>query len=90
MISRNKPLPLIARHLHAALRMELLIREFRKRIVAPGGTVIGDPVCRGTSDPLCKHTKAMMDFLRKATYELSAVPLEPDALGFECEKKHCV
>lgn len=78
----------IASHLHVTLRMGLLIKEFRKRVDTPVRVVIGEPIGRDVLDPLAKDTKAMMDFLRKATYDLSPVPLKSYAHGFEFEEKH--
>lgn len=78
----------IASHLHVTLRMGLLIKEFRKRVDTPVRVVIGETIGRGVLDPLAKDTKAMMDFLRKATYDLSPVPLKSYAHGFEFEEKH--
>ncbi|MEP3331288.1 lysophospholipid acyltransferase family protein [Sedimentitalea sp.] len=78
----------IASHLHTNLRMGLLIKEFRKRIDSPVKVVIGAPLGRDILDPLAKDSKAMMDFLRKATYELSPTPLKSYDYGCEFEDKH--
>ncbi|WP_109464774.1 lysophospholipid acyltransferase family protein [Albibacillus kandeliae] len=78
----------IASHLHVTLRMGLLLKEFRKRVDTPVDVVIGAPIGRDKLDPLAKDTKAMMDFLRKATYELSPTPLRSDEIGFEFEEKY--
>jgi putative hemolysin len=78
----------IASHLHSTLRMGLLIKEFRKRVDTPVRVVIGEPIERDILDPLAKDTKAMMDFLRKATYELSPTPLSSYDYGYEFEEKH--
>ncbi len=78
----------IASHLHSTLRMGLLIQEFRKRVDTPVRVVIGAPIGRDVLAPLAGDTKALMDFLRKATYELSPVPLKSYAYGFEFEEKH--
>jgi putative hemolysin len=78
----------IASHLHTTLRMGLLIKEFRKRVDTPVKVVIGDPIGRDILDPMAKDAKAMMDFLRKATYELSPEPLKSLDYGFEFEEKH--
>ncbi|MEO0919015.1 MAG: acyltransferase, partial [Pseudomonadota bacterium] len=37
-----------------------------------------------------KDPKGCMDFLRKATYELSPSPLDPTSLGHEFEAKYKV
>ncbi|MGR3759555.1 lysophospholipid acyltransferase family protein [Roseobacteraceae bacterium NS-SX3] len=78
----------IASHLHVTLRMGLLIQEFKKRVGTPVRVVVGEPISRGILDPLAKDSKAMMDFLRKATYELSPEPLESYGYGYEFEDTH--
>lgn len=78
----------IASHLHNTLRMGLLIKEFRKRVDTPVRVAIGTPITRDILNPLAKDSKAMMDFLRKATYELSAEPDLACELGFEFEERH--
>ena len=78
----------IASHLHNTLRMGLLIKEFKKRVDTPVKVVIGDPIGRDVLDPLAKDTRKMMDFLRKATYELSPTPLKSYDYGYEFEERH--
>ncbi|APE43159.1 acyltransferase [Sulfitobacter alexandrii] len=78
----------IASHLHSTLRMGLLIKEFRKRLDTPVRVSIGAPLGREVLDPLRGDTKAMMDFLRKATYELSPTPVHVHELGYEFEERH--
>jgi putative hemolysin len=78
----------IASHLHYTLRMGLLIKEFRARVDTPVRVVIGNPIPRSTIDPLAGDTKRLMDFLRKATYELSPTPLASYDYGFEFEDRH--
>ncbi|MBV1896645.1 MAG: lysophospholipid acyltransferase family protein [Rhodobacteraceae bacterium] len=78
----------IASHLHPTLRLGLLIREFRKRVDCPVQVVIGKPLGRDILDPLAKQPKAMMDFLRKSTYELSPTPLKSYDYGYEFEDRH--
>ncbi|MQQ07015.1 acyltransferase [Epibacterium sp. SM1979] len=80
----------IASHLHTTLRMGLLIKEFKKCIDRPVRVSIGEPIDRDILAPLARDTKAMMDFLRKATYELSPTPLKSLDYGFEFEEKHRV
>lgn len=77
----------IASHLHSTLRLGLLIQEFRKRVNTPVRVVIGDPIARSDLDKNAKDPRAMMDFLRQATYDLSPTPLNPAEIGFEFEKK---
>ncbi len=78
----------IASHLHNTLRMGLLIKEFKKRVDTPVKVVIGEPIGRDVLDPLGKDTRKMMDFLRKATYELSPKPLKSYDYGYEFEERH--
>ncbi|SFT84284.1 lysophospholipid acyltransferase family protein [Sedimentitalea nanhaiensis] len=78
----------IASHLHSTLRMGLLIKEFSKRVDTPVDVVIGKPIGRDILDPMAGNSKAMMDFLRKATYELSPKPLKSYDYGFEFEDRH--
>ncbi|MGB5865925.1 MAG: lysophospholipid acyltransferase family protein [Sulfitobacter sp.] len=66
----------IASHLHATLRMGLLIKEFRKRVDTPVRMSIGAPLDRSALDARAGDAKAMMDFLRKSTYELAPEPLK--------------
>lgn len=78
----------IASHLHATLRMGLLIKEFRQRVDTPVRVVIGAPIGRDILDPMAGDAKQMMDFLRKATYELSPTPLRSFERGYEFEERH--
>ncbi len=78
----------IASHLHNTLRMGLLIKEFKKRVDTPVKVVIGEPITRDVLDPLSKDKRKMMDFLRKATYELSPTPLKSYDYGYEFEERH--
>jgi len=80
----------IASHLHFTLRMGLLIKEFGKRVDKPVRVVVGEPIERARLDPLAKDSKAMMDFLRKATYELSPDPDKRFDLGYEFEERRRV
>ncbi|WP_300055631.1 lysophospholipid acyltransferase family protein [uncultured Roseobacter sp.] len=78
----------IASHMHSTLRMGLLIKEFKKRVDTPVRIAVGQPIGRAALDPLAKDSKAMMDFLRKATYELSTHPEKRFDLGYEFEERH--
>ncbi|MBY6161504.1 lysophospholipid acyltransferase family protein [Mameliella alba] len=78
----------LASHLHYTLRMGLLIKEFRKRVDTPVRVAIGTPIPRAEIDARAKDARAMMDFLRKATYDLSPTPLKSYDYGFEFEEKH--
>lgn len=77
----------LASHVHATLRMGLLIKEFRKRVDTPVRVVIGAPIARDQIAARAGDSRALMDFLRKATYELSPTPLASYDYGFEFEEK---
>ena len=78
----------IASHLHSTLRLGLLIKEFKKRVDTPVRVVIGEPIGRDVLNPIVKDSKQMMDFLRKATYELNPNPIKSFDLGYEFEDRH--
>ncbi|WP_298835430.1 lysophospholipid acyltransferase family protein [uncultured Roseobacter sp.] len=78
----------IASHLHNTLRMGLLIKEFGKRVDTPVRVSVGSPLDQARLDSLSGDSKAMMDFLRKATYGLSADPAQKFELGYEFEARH--
>ncbi|TCS63259.1 putative hemolysin [Primorskyibacter sedentarius] len=77
----------LASHLHTTLRLGLLIKEFRKRVDTPVRVVIGKPIDPAEIKARAKDTRQLMDFLRKATYELSPTPLRSYDYGFEFEEK---
>ncbi len=78
----------IASHLHYTLRMGLLLKEFRDRMDSAVRVVIGGPIEQAELQARAGNSKAMMDFLRKSTYELSPKPLDSTQFGFEFEEKH--
>ncbi|WP_323769101.1 lysophospholipid acyltransferase family protein [Antarctobacter sp.] len=78
----------LASHLHTTLRLGLLIKEFRKRVDTPVRVCIGNPIPPTEIDARSKDARAMMDFLRKATYDLSPTPLKSYDYGFEFEERH--
>lgn len=78
----------IASHLHYTLRMGFLIREFKKRIDQPVRIAIGAPMDRGQIAAHAKEPRELMDFLRKATYDLAQDPLGDAGYGFEFEEKY--
>ena len=84
----NSRLFQLASHLHSTLRMGMLIREFRARVGTDIRVAIGDPIPQAELDRHKGDAKSCMDFLRKATYDLSPTPLETAALGHEFEAKH--
>ncbi len=78
----------IASHLHNTLRLGLLIKEFKKRVDTPVDVVVGQPIGRDVLDPMARDPKQMMEFLRKATYELNPNPVKVFDLGYEFEERH--
>lgn len=84
----NSRLFQLASHVHQNLRLALLIREFRARIDEPVRVVIGRPIPRAALDARRGDTRAMMDFLREATYALSPRPMKSCDYGYEFEEKH--
>lgn len=85
---QNSRLFQVASHLHYTLRLGLLIKEFRARIGAPVRIAVGEPVSRAHLDAFGSDAKQMMDFLRRATYDLSPRPLSSCGYGFEFEEKY--
>jgi putative hemolysin len=83
----NSRLFQIASHLHYTLRLALLIKEFRSRVDEPVRIVVGEPIPRARLDAHRTDPRAMMEFLRKATYDLSPRP-RPYGYGFEFEEKY--
>ncbi len=84
----NSRLFQLASHLHYTLRMGMLIREFRARTNGPVRVAVGEPIGPEVLAPMAKDAKAVMDFLRKATYDLSPVPVDARRLGHEFEAKY--
>ena len=78
----------IASHVHTTLRLGLLIQQFRARVDTPVRVVIGKPLGRDILEPMAGDAKVMMDFLRKATYELAPEPLKSFEAGYEFEDRH--
>lgn len=84
----NSRLFQIASHLNTTLRMSLLLREFAARVDRPVRMAIGAPIPPAELAPLAGDAKAMMDFLRAATYRLSPERIDPRLLGHEFEAHH--
>ena len=78
----------LASHMHTTLRMGLMIREFRERVDTQVRIVIGTPLDKARLAGLATDPKAMMEFLRKSTYELAPDPVKSFDLGYEFESKH--
>ena len=84
----NSRLFQLASHVHSTLRLALLIKEFRSRIGEPVRIVVGEPIASSRLATYKSDPRAMMDFLRKCTYELSPKPLKSLDYGFEFEDKY--
>lgn len=87
-VGHNSRLFQIASHIHSNLRLGLLIKEFRARVDEPVRVVVGEPIAAAQ---LC-HLKAdpvrMMEFLRRATYDLSPDAHRSYDLGYEFEARY--
>ncbi len=86
----NSRLFQLASHLHSTLRTGMFIREFRSRMKKPVRIVVGQPIATSQLAAFQKDPKACMDFLRKATYELSTKPIDASLMGHEFEAKYKV
>ena len=78
----------LASHLHSTLRLGLLIKEFRQRVDTPVQIVVGAPIPAHEIAARKKDARELMDFLRKATYELSPRPVDASRLGHEFEDRY--
>lgn len=87
-VGQNSRIFQIASHIHANLRLGLLIKEFRSRVDEPVRVVIGDPVDPAKLAALQGDPTRMMEFLRRVTYELSPEPLRSYDHGHEFEAKY--
>lgn len=85
---QNSRLFQLASHLHYTLRLGMFIREFRARVGSAVEVVVGQPIPSEALAPFRSDSKAMMDFLRKATYDLSPSPLAGGRMGHEFEAKY--
>ena len=84
----NSRLFQIVSHVHATLRMALLLREFRARSREPVRIAVGRPIEPARLAEYRHHPRAMMDFLRRETYALSREPVLDAGYGFEFEERH--
>ncbi|MFC7703489.1 lysophospholipid acyltransferase family protein [Plastorhodobacter daqingensis] len=82
----NSRLFQLASHLHQTLRLALLLKEFRARVDHPVRVVIGAPIPASDLHRFGPDAKAMMDFLRRRTYELSPEPCG-HCYGFDFDAK---
>ena len=87
---RNSRLFQLASHIHSTLRTGMFIREFKTKINKPVRIVVGEPIPAEQLAAFKKDPKGCMDFLRKATYELSPKPIDASRLGHEFEDKYKV
>ena len=86
----NSRLFQLASHIHSTLRTGMFIREFRSKMNKPVRVVVGKPIPAAELAPFEKDPKGCMDFLRKATYELSLTPIDTSLMGHEFEAKYKV
>ena len=84
----NSRLFQLASHIHSNLRLGLLIKEFRARIDEPVRMVVGEPLPAQQLAALKGDPKALMEYLRRATYALSPEPLKSYDYGYEFEDKY--
>lgn len=84
----NSRLFQIASHLHSNLRLGLLLKEFRARIDEPVGVSIGTPFAPADLGGLMSDPNALMERLRRATYDLSPEAQASYDLGYEFEAKY--
>lgn len=84
----NSRLFQIASHMNYALRMALLIKEFKARVDTKVRIAVGQPISPARIAPLKSDPKALMDFLRRSTYDLSKEPAANAGYGFEFEQKY--
>ena len=84
----NSRLFQLASHLHSNLRLGLLIKEFRARIDEPVRIVVGEPLPATDLAMLRANPRALMEYLRRATYALSPEPLKSYDYGYEFEDRY--
>lgn len=85
---QNSRLFQLASHLHSTLRTGMFIREFKTKINKPVRIVVGEPIPTKDLERFKKDPKGCMDFLRKATYELSPSPVDTSHIGHEFDDKY--
>jgi putative hemolysin len=84
----NSRLFQVASHLHYALRLGLLIPEFRARVGTLVRLAVGEPIPRAELDAFGRDARSLMSFLRQRTYALSPHPLPSHRLGYEFEPRY--
>jgi putative hemolysin len=65
------------------IRTALLINEFKKRLNKPVKVSIGEPLGHDALEAYLKDPRAMMDFLRTSTYDLSSNKINHTEYGFD-------
>ncbi|MCB1330390.1 MAG: lysophospholipid acyltransferase family protein [Maritimibacter sp.] len=78
----------IASHMSYALRMGLLLKEFRARTDRPVRATIGAAINPERLAAYAADPRALMAYLRQRTYGLSPEPLDWRACGHEFEAHH--
>ena len=78
----------LASHLHYTLRMGLMINEFRSRVDSKVKVAVGEPMTFQELAPYARDTRALMDYLRQKTYELSTNADLGLEYGYEFEDKY--
>ena len=86
----NSRLFQLASHIHSTFRTGMFIREFKVKAKKPVRIAVGQPIPAAKLESYQKDPKGCMDFLRKATYELSTRPINPERLGREFEDRYKV
>jgi len=71
----------MAGRMSRTLRTALLVNEFKRRINKPVKIAVGKPLGREALDAYIKDPRALMDFLREATYDLSSKPVNKGEYG---------
>jgi len=69
--------------MNRTIRTALLLNEFKRRLNKPVKVAIGEPLDQDALNAYIKDPRAMMDFLRTATYNLSSKPINDDEYGFD-------
>lgn len=82
----NSRLFQVASHLHYTLRMALLVNEFKTRVGTPVRVAVGEPLPREEIAARAGDARALMDYLRRATYALSPRPIPDPGYGFEFDE----
>lgn len=71
----------MAGRMSRTLRTALLVNEFKRRINSKVQISVGQPLDRAALDAYIKEPRALMDFLREATYDLSSKPIDKSQYG---------